>query len=89
MAARIRPQHQDECRARIKVSQLLNRLQDHGLGEIELDMARIKSIEILLRKTLPDLSSTTIEGGDKPLIHQVISSEPLTPEQWAERYKPK
>ena len=37
----------------------------------------------------PRLANTTLEGGDKPLIHQVISSEPLTPEQWAERYKPK
>lgn len=34
---------------------LINRLHDHALGKIELSVTQIKSIEILLRKTAPDL----------------------------------
>lgn len=56
MAARIRKNHQDEVRAKIQASQLVNVLQKHALGETEeLSMSRMKAIEILLR--LPLLAS--------------------------------
>ena len=45
-----------EVRERIKTSMLLNRLTDHALGKVELSSTQVKAIEILLRKTLPDLS---------------------------------
>ena len=60
MAARLRAQHQDEVRTKIQASQLINRLQNHALGEVELTNSRIKAIEILLRKTLPDLQAVTV-----------------------------
>ena len=68
MAARtLRPRHQDEVRTKIQASQLLNRLQNHALGKpdekpVELSTTQIKAIEILLRKTLPDLSSVELTG---------------------------
>lgn len=73
MAARIRKQHQDEVRARIQVSQLLNVLEKQALGQGEdLSPARLKAIELLLRKTLPDLSAVSIEGDpDSPVHHAV------------------
>lgn len=54
--------HQDDVRKKIQASQLLNRLTDHAFGEVELSQSQIKAIEILLRKSLPDLSSVTISG---------------------------
>ena len=63
MAARIRKQHQDEVRQRIQLSQLINVLEKQALGEgADLSPTRIKAIEILLRKSLPDLSAVTISG---------------------------
>lgn len=69
MAARIRKNHQDEVRAKIQASQLINVLQKHALGETEeLSASRIKAIEILLRKSIPDLSAVEISGDeDNPL----------------------
>lgn len=68
MAARIRKQHQDEVRARIQVSQLVNVLTDQALGKVELTQPRLKAIEILLRKSLPDLSSIELKGSDDNAI---------------------
>jgi hypothetical protein len=62
MAARLRPQHQEDVRAKIQTSQLINRLQDHALGLVELSASQIKAIEVLIRKTLPDLSATELSG---------------------------
>ena len=68
MAARLRSRHQDEVRTKIQTSQLINRLQDHAIGGAELTPTQIKAVEILLRKTLPDLSATEISGDeDAPL----------------------
>lgn len=63
MAARIRQHHQDEVRARIQVSQLINVLENQALGISEdLSPSRMKAIELLLRKSLPDLSSIELTG---------------------------
>ena len=68
MAARLKAYHQDEIRAKIQASQLVNRLTGHALGEVELTPTQIKAIEILLRKSLADLSAITISGdGNNPL----------------------
>lgn len=79
MAVRLNKAHQDDVRLKIKTSQLVNRLQDFALGEadpktgdlIEIDAPRLKAIEILLRKSLPDLSSVTLQGDDEggPIRH--------------------
>jgi len=55
--------HQADVRLKIQASQLINVLQDHALGNTEeLSMSRMKAIEILLRKSIPDLSAVTIEN---------------------------
>lgn len=70
MAARLRKTHQDDVRKKIQVSQLINVLQNHALGkktrgkEAELSPSRMKAIEILLKKTLPDLSQLQGTGDD-------------------------
>jgi hypothetical protein len=60
--------HQDDVRKKIQASQLINRLTDHALGDIELSNTQVRAIEILLKKTIPDISSIQIQGdADNPL----------------------
>lgn len=62
MAARKNLSHDAKTREKIQTSQLINRLNKDANGEIELTSGQRKSIEILLKKSLPDLSSITFEG---------------------------
>lgn len=65
MAARTRKLiHDEETRARIKISQLINRLTDHAFGKVELSPTQVRAIEVLVRKRLPDLSSIAHSGPD-------------------------
>lgn len=55
---------QEKTRAAIQTTQLVKRLQHFALEtkDIEIDPQRLKAIEILLRKSLPDLSAVTLSG---------------------------
>jgi hypothetical protein len=76
MAARLRKTHQEDVRAKIQASQLINVLQDHAFGKTtELPASRLKAIEILLRKSVPDLSQVQAEisgadGGE--IVHRIV-----------------
>lgn len=77
MAARLRKTHQDDVRTKIQVTQLLNALQNHALGTEakgkELSPSRLRAIEVLLKKVLPDLSSQEVEhSGEVGLIVNVV-----------------
>ena len=72
MAARIKAvKHQDDVRARIKVSNLLDRVQKYANGQLtddDISPNRLNAIKLLLAKTLPDLSSVEHSGNkDSPL----------------------
>ncbi len=73
MAARINRRQDEQCRAAIQTSQLINRLQENALGELELNSTQQKSIEILLRKALPDLQAITISGDDENPVAVTLS----------------
>lgn len=62
--------HQEDVRQKIQASQLINVLQNHALTEgSDISMSRMKAIEILLRKSLPDLSAVTVSGdAENPLV---------------------
>lgn len=78
MAARNKASHDYKTRQKIKTTQLVNRLTDHALGKIELSTSQVRSIEVLLRKTLADLSQTTLVGDeDQPLTVNTIELVPL------------
>lgn len=72
-------EQQERTRAAIKTTQLVKRLQLYALGEkdeqdvmVELDAGKRKAIEILLRKSLPDLSSVTLTGDpNNPIVHVI------------------
>lgn len=74
MAARLNLRQQDQTRSAIQTTQLVKRLQDYALGEIaEIETGRLKAIEILLRKTLPDLSAVTLSGDeDNPVKTETV-----------------
>lgn len=75
MAARLRKTHQSDVRAKIKTSQLVNRLEDHALGTLDLSASQIKAIEVLIRKTLPDLQSIEHKGDAENPIETVTRIE--------------
>jgi hypothetical protein len=52
-------------RDKIQASQLINVLQNHALdaNSPDISTSRMKAIEILLRKSIPDLQAISI-GGD-------------------------
>lgn len=70
--------HQEDVRKKIQASQLINVLQNHALTDgSEISMSRMKAIEILLRKSLPDLSAVTISGDQQnPLISEIVIKVP-------------
>ena len=74
MAARIHKiRHDDETRERIRTSQIINRLEGHILGEIELETTQVTAALGLLRKTIPDLTATKISGdGENPIAIRAI-----------------
>lgn len=82
MAARLNKLHQADVRLKIQTSQLLNVLQKHAVEGIkDFEPSRLKAIEILLKKSLPDLSSVEITGQDGgPLVVQVVryADDPAT-----------
>jgi hypothetical protein len=58
MAARIRRiVHDENTRAKIQTSQIVNRLTNHVFGEIKMSATQVRAAEILLKKTLPDTAS--------------------------------
>lgn len=71
-ARTVKIRHDEQTRAKIRTSQLLNRLNDHVFGKnskpVDISQTQMKAIEILLRKTLPDLAAVTVSGDpDQPL----------------------
>ena len=61
----------EEHRKRIQTSALITRLQKNALGDVELmTPAQIKSAEILLKKTLPDLKAVD-HTGDVNLMQKI------------------
>ena len=81
MAARLNPRHSDMVRTKIQATQLINVLQNHALGESEeeLSASRLKAIEILLRKSVPDLQSIQHSGDENNPILQKIELEIVKP----------
>src|SRR5215510_5087035 len=64
--------HDDETRAKIQTSQLINRLTDHALGGVDLTTTQVKAIEVLLRKSLPDLSAVATASADSAEGRQIL-----------------
>lgn len=64
MAARLRAPHQAEVRAKIQSSQLINALTNHVFGKNDMKATQVNAALGLLRKSVPDLTNTTLTGPD-------------------------
>ena len=65
MAARkIHTTLREEWRQKIQASQLINRVQSHAFGEVDMTPTQLKAAEILLKKVAPDLARTEMTGED-------------------------
>ncbi len=85
MAARKRPGLSENTRLRIKTTMLVKRLTDHVVGNCEMSASQVRAAEILLRKTLPDVQTVQLEGGENPIQHQ-IADKPMSEHEWAEGF---
>lgn len=75
----------ESWREKIQTSMLINRLTANANGELptELTTGQLKSIEILLRKSAPDLQAITIIGdSESPLVHRIerVIVDPQNPD---------
>jgi hypothetical protein len=52
----------EACRAKIKTTQIINRLQGHLSGDFELSPTQVRCAEILLNKSLASLTATELTG---------------------------
>lgn len=58
----------EEWRKKIQTSMIANRLMDHIKGLVELTPTQVQAANILLKKTVPDLSNVVLSGdADKPV----------------------
>lgn len=53
----------DSVRSKIQSSMLLNRLEKHVVGKVEMSPTQVRAAEVLLKKSLPDLQPVD-ESGD-------------------------
>lgn len=49
--------HTPAWRDKNKIGNLMNRIEKHANGQVEMTSSQLKAAEIFLKKTLPDLSS--------------------------------
>lgn len=75
----------EEVRAKIKATQLINRLQAHIFDGLELSLSQVRGIEILLRKCIPDLSAVAVKAD---VTHRYVAQLPdvLSREEWEKKY---
>jgi len=60
MAANKRLWQTDKTREKIRISMLVNRLQDHVEGKADMSSTQVKAASVLLSKVMPDLSAADI-----------------------------
>lgn len=77
MAERMRKTHQDDVRAKIQASVIIQRLGAHINGDVELSATQVRAAEILLKKCVPDLSNVEHSGPDGgPMTVEVVRFDP-------------
>ena len=77
--------HPNYVREKIRASQLINRLHQCAFGEISLTITQLRAIEILLRKSIPDLAAVEIKSEQ---AHRYVVELPpvLSRDEWQRKY---
>jgi hypothetical protein len=63
MAARLRPRHQDDIRTKIKVGNIIDRLEKHINGKIEMSASQVSAAKLLLDKTMSNAPTQNEHSG--------------------------
>ena len=82
------PKYVEAVRNRIRAGGIVNRLEKHVLGKIEMSASQVTAALGLLRKVVPDISSIEHSG---EIVHNYVAQLPevlKTPEQWQQHYAP-
>ncbi len=75
MAARLNRMHSEQVRLKIQASVLIDRLQKHVAGELELSSSQITAAQVLLDRSVPKLSQIQHTGDpDNPVEHSLTVS---------------
>lgn len=79
MAARINKVKLTEAwREKIRASMLINRLQNHVVGRIEMSQTQLRAAEVLLKKCLPDQQHIEhANDPENPLVPLVGAADTL------------
>jgi hypothetical protein len=64
MAARLNTHHSELTRQKIQAGNLVQRIQAHAMGEIEMTSTQLKAAEILLDRSVAKLSQIQHVGPD-------------------------
>jgi hypothetical protein len=77
--------HPEHVRQKIKMWRLISLLHQCAFGKVELSMPRLRAIEILLRKCVPDLTATAVTAD---ITHRFVMQLPdvLNKEEWVRKY---
>ena len=80
MPARTRVGLSENTRKRIQCTQIVNRLQKHVDGEVDMSATQVRAAEVLLRKVLPDLSSIDMDASvEGKLIVNIVRHADVDP----------
>lgn len=77
MAVTLTRRQTDKARELIKIEKICKALQDHIDGTVEMKSTQINAARILLDKSLPSLTTTSINadgGTDMPILRIVPSN---------------
>ena len=89
MAVRLNRLHQESVIEKIRASQLIKRLENHALGELEMTATQIQATKILLDKCVGNAATKIDVGGQQDNPINVSIAPELTPEQWLAAFAPK
>lgn len=71
MAARKEPKNRDSSYKLQSAMQLLNRLEKHAKGEIELTTTQVKAAQIVIGKYVPDLKAIEHSGNEQKPVRLI------------------
>ena len=80
MPARKTPFLDQRVREKIQASMLIRALTDCVEGRNKMTSVQVRAAEVLLKKVVPDLAA--VEHSGETSVKHVISSEPITVEEW-------
>ena len=75
MAARINRMHSEQVRSKIQASNLIHRMHQCAMGEIELTPVQVQAINSLLDRSVPKLQTIQHVGDEEqPIQHNFTIS---------------